>query len=511
MKQLLSKTRLAALSLVAGAALTTGVLFNESVLGQDRQTTWDAVAPKVNVSNESVAAVQAISDTFAQIAQSVSPAVVFIQVEKEARGIPAGFDGQGMQIPEEFFRRFFGPNMPNMPDMEQRGQGMPRGPVPVGQGSGFIISSDGYIVTNHHVAGDADRLRVTLSDGREFQAELIGSDPATEIALIKIDGKNLPVAPLGNSDSLRVGEWVLAIGSPFGLDMSVTSGIVSASGRGNVGIVDYADFIQTDAAINPGNSGGPLLNMRGEVVAVNTAIMSRTGGNNGIGFSIPINMVKYVVDELREHGTVSRGFLGVGIQQVTPDLAKWFNLEDGHGVLVSSIQPGSPAEKAGIQRDDIILSFNGQTLSEIGSFRSRVSITPAGTEVPLVVLRDGERVELKVTLGTLEQDEMVARADGSDSPIAEGDYGLAVQNLTNDIASRLGFADESGVVIADVQPGSAAERAGLKPGQLIKEVNKQKINNTREYESALKEMKNDTVLLLVQEEDGQRYVALSVA
>jgi serine protease Do len=289
---------------------------------------------------------------------------------------------------------------------------------------------------------------------------------------------------------------------------------VSASGRGDVGIGGkgfYADFIQTDAAINPGNSGGPLLNMRGEVVGVNTAILSRSGGNNGIGFSIPINMVKYVVDELREHGTVTRGFLGVGIQQVTPDIAKWFELDAGHGVLVSSVQPDSPADKAGIRQDDIILSFNGLNVTEMGSFRSRVSITPAGTEVPVVVMRDGERVELTVKLGTLPQDELVARADGGESTIEEGDYGLAVQNLTDDIASRLGYENESGVVVAGVQPGSAAERAGIKPGQLIKEVNKQEIRNTRDYEEALKDGRNDTVLLLVKEEEGQRYVALRIA
>jgi serine protease Do len=319
---------------------------------------------------------------------------------------------------------------------------------------------------------------------------------------------------VGNSDTLRVGEWVLAIGSPFGLDMTVTSGIVSASGRGNVGIGGegfYADFIQTDAAINPGNSGGPLLNMRGEVVGVNTAILSRSGGNNGIGFSIPINMVKYVVDELREHGTVTRGFLGVGIQQVTPDLAKWFELEAGTGVIVSSVQPDSPADKAGIRQGDIILSFNGMNVTEVGSFRSRVSITPAGTKAPVVVLREGERVELTVELGTAPQSEVVARADSSPATVEDGDFGLAVQNLTDDIASRLGYEDETGVVVAGVQPGSPAERAGMKPGQLIKKVNKQDIRNTRDYEEALKEGRNDTVLLLVQEEEGQRYVTLRIA
>lgn len=499
-----------AFSVVLGAALATGLIVNEPATGAERATTWDAVQPRVDATNNSIATVQAFSDAFAQIAESVSPAVVFIQIEKEVRGTPAQF-GHGA-IPEEFFRRFFGPGMP---EFEQPGEGMPRGRMAVGQGSGFIISSDGYIVTNHHVAGDADRLRATLADGREFIAELVGTDEATEIALIKIEGKNLPVAALGDSDRLRVGEWVMAIGSPFGLDMTVTSGIVSASGRGNVGIGGadfYGDFIQTDAAINPGNSGGPLLNMYGEVVGVNTAIFSRSGGSNGIGFAIPVNMVKYVVDQLREHGSVTRGFLGVSIQQVTSDLAKWFDLESGQGVIVSHVQPGSPADKAGIKRDDIILEYNGYKVEETGSFRSRVATTPTGTKAPIVVMRDGKRIELSVELGTLPQDELVAKSESNrGASERSGGYGLAVQNLTDDVAARLGYEDEQGVVVSDVQRGSAAARAGVKPGALIKEVNKQKVRNTRDFERALESSREDGALLLIQEERGQRYVTLNIA
>jgi serine protease Do len=513
MKQLAYKLRtpgIVALSIMLGAALSTGLLVNAPVTGAERTGhTWDTVATTVDSASPSVAAIQAISDGFAEIVDHVAPGVVFIEVEKEMKGIPAGSFGQGSPIPEEFFRRFFGPGaVPEMPRPEQA----PRGPVPMGQGSGFIISRDGYVVTNHHVAADADLLRVTLADGRQYLAELVGTDPGTEIALIKIDGDNLPVVPLGDSDQLRVGEWVLAIGSPFNLKYTVTSGIVSARGRG-VRIVDYADFIQTDAAINPGNSGGPLLNTRGEVIGVNTAIMSRSGGSNGIGFAIPINMVKYVVDEIRTHGTVSRGFMGVSIQQLTPELADWFDIAKGHGVLVSEVHAGSPADKAGIKRDDIIVEFNGQPVTDLGAFRSRVSITPSGSKAPITVLRNGKRLDLTVQLGTLPVPEEIAKASlPAEQEVRKetGSFGLTVQELTRDMAARLGYEQRRGVVVAEVKPGSPAARQGLKPGNLIREVNKREVRNLRDYERAIKAGDKDTVLMLVQEADGTRYVALNI-
>ncbi len=453
---------------------------------------------------------QALSDAFAEVAEKASPAVVFIDIEKELRGTPAAFYGPGGEQgdPRELFKHFFfGPGM-GMPDGDE--PMMPKGgPVPVGQGSGFIISQDGYIVTNNHVVGDADRLRVTLQDGRKFDAKTIGSDPQTEIALIKVDAKDLPTLPLGDSDKLRVGEWVLAIGNPFGLSHSVTSGIVSARGRGNVGIVDYADFIQTDAAINPGNSGGPLLNMRGEVIGMNTAIVSRTGGNNGVGFSIPVNMVKYIVDQLRDHGSITRGYLGISIQDLTPDLAKWFGIPEGHGVLVADVAKDSPAERAGLHRDDVILEMNGKPIDEIGSFRSHVSTSPSGKPIELTLVRKGERMTKSVEVGSLPTEHM---AKNGEQKIEHSEIGLAVQGLTDDVAKRLGYEGENGVVVAEVTPGSSAARAGIKPGMLVEEVNRERVNNPREFENAIKKTAKDkSALLLLKDGQGTRYATLDVA
>jgi serine protease Do len=371
-------------------------------------------------------------------------------------------------------------------------------------------------VTNNHVVGDMDRVRVTLSDGRRFDAKLIGTDPQTEIALIKVDAQNLPTVPLGNSENLRVGEWVLAIGSPFGLSHSVTEGIVSARGRGNVGIVDYADFIQTDAAINPGNSGGPLLNLKGEVVGMNTAILSPNGGSAGIGFAIPVNMVKNIVDELQKTGKVVRGYLGVSIQDLTPDLARYFGLDQNQGVIVAEVAPGSPAEKAGLQRDDVIVSLNGQPIGEGGAFRTHVAMTNPGSTVKLGILRDGKNIEKEVAVGTLPtkkgEEEATPASNNGDDDTQRGILGVAVEPLTPEIASQLNYQGEKGVVVTGVQPGSPAARAGIRPGALIKEVNRQPITDPSDLKSALKKgTRNDTALLLVQEGEGTRYVAVDLA
>jgi serine protease Do len=466
--------------------------------------------------------VDALSSAFERVAAQASPAVVFIEVEKEIKGTPASFFGPGTEQgdPGDFFRHFFfGPGQGFGPQSgpgfgPQGGQerGMPHGmPMPMGQGSGFVISPDGYIVTNHHVVGDADHVRVTLSDGRKFDAKLAGSDPETEIALIKVDATGLPTIPLGDSDQLRVGEWVLAIGSPFGLEHSVTSGIVSARGRGNVGIVDYADFIQTDAAINPGNSGGPLLDMNGRIIGMNTAIVSRTGGSNGVGFAIPVNMIKYISDQLRNHGTIARGYLGISIQNLTPDLAKWFGLEEGRGVLVADVAKDSPAERAGLKRDDVIVEFNGQPVQEAGSFRSRVATTAPGAAIEMAIMRDGKRETKTIDIGTLPG-EHVAMNTGPQEQAEHTDVGLAVQPLTDDLAKRLGYEGEHGVVVSEVTPGSEAARAGIREGDLIKEVNRQEVDNPREFQQALKNgEKAHTALLLLQEGQGTRYATLNAA
>ncbi len=461
---------------------------------------------------ESLAVVQALSDVFEQVSNDTSPAVVNIRVEKNVKNGPAVLeesDGTPMD-PNELFRRFFGGppvgghrGMPQQDDSDST-------PVPVGEGSGFILSEDGYIVTNHHVAGDADNLKVTLEDGRSFDAKLVGTDPQTEIALIKVDAKDLPTLKFSDSDKVRVGEWVLAIGSPFGLKHSVTSGIVSARGRGNVNIVDYADFIQTDAAINPGNSGGPLLNMQGEVIGMNTAIVSRTGGSNGVGFAIPANMVKYITDQLREKGSITRGFLGVNIQEVTPEIAKWFNLPEGRGVLIAEVTKDSPAEKAGLQRDDVIIELDGQPVGEIGAFRSHISTTTPGKSLNLAIIRGGQRIEKTVEVGTLPGDKTAKAGGTKQEPRTK--LGITVQGLNDDLAKRMGYEGESGVVVSQVTPGSQAARAGVKPGMLIKEVNRQAVNNPREFEDAIqKGPKDQAALLLIQDGQSSRYVALDVS
>ena len=350
-----------------------------------------------------------LSDTFVEVAKGASEAVVYIKVWKETGEAPAKFNGL-RSTPDETFERFFGPDARKRP-LAQRPRPT-RKQVSIGAGSGFLISSDGYIVTNHHVAGDADRIRVGLADGHEVDAELVGSDPGTEIALIRIIGEGFPVASLGDSDALRVGEWVLAIGNPFGLERTVTSGIVSAQGRSEVSIVDYANFIQTDAAINPGNSGGPLVNLDGEVIGMNTAILSPSGVNNGIGFAIPINIVKYVAAELRDNGTVTRGFLGVSVQDLTPELANRLDVEQNRGALIADVSPGSPADGAGLRRDDVVIEYEGRLVEDSRSFRTRVATTAPGRDVKLGIIRDRKHIVKTVTLGSLERGKVIVNSAG---------------------------------------------------------------------------------------------------
>ncbi|MCC6488324.1 MAG: DegQ family serine endoprotease [Candidatus Hydrogenedentes bacterium] len=453
---------------------------------------------------ESIATLNNLSDAFVKISADSSAAVVSIRVKKDFNAGPRPIgNGQGLS-PEDFFERFFGPGF--------RGYGGPDSPapggvpVPYGEGTGFVLSEDGYVVTNHHVIDGADEVEVRLPDGREFDAEVVGTDPQTEVALIKVDASGLPTLKLGDSNNVRVGEWVVAIGSPFGLSHTVTAGIVSARGRSEVGIVDYADFIQTDAAINPGNSGGPLLNLRGEVVGMNTAILSRSGGNMGIGFAIPINMVQYIVDQLRTDGKVSRGFLGIGIQNLTPELADWFKVPERQGVLIASVEPDSPAASAGLQRDDVIVALDGNPVTDAGSFRSHVATTKPGNNAELTIVRNGERITKPVTVGMLEGQQGAAAATGRPET-GGGKLGISLQNLTDDVAQRLGYTGKSGVLIADVMPNSAAAMAGLEPGMLILEVNRKPVRNVEEFKSALAEGDSARgTLLLVSNGDGTRYV-----
>lgn len=436
-------------------------------------------------------------NNFVEVVKEAKPAVVHIRVEKSMSG--GGMYDQQFEefFNNPFFERFFGPQF-------RQGPQGPRGPnreyKQQGQGSGFIISNDGYILTNNHVVDGADTITVILSDNREFKAELTGSDPQSDVALIKIKDKGrLPTLPLGDSDALEVGEWVIAIGNPFGLSSTVTAGVVSATGRSSVGINEYENFIQTDAAINPGNSGGPLLNVKGEVVGINSALFSRTGGYMGIGFAIPINMVKTIETQLKSAGKVTRGWLGVVIQNVDENLAKSFGLKEAEGILVSEVQAGSPADKSGIRQGDVIVSLNDTTLKDVADLRNRVALLPPNSSASLGIIRDGATMTVQVNIGERPNEIAQSQGDvqGKPGPASTNErFGLTFQDLTPELADRLGYDNKQGVVVSQVEPGSPASSAGLQPGQLIEEVNKRPVRNVRELTAAMEKSDDKNRLLL---------------
>jgi serine protease Do len=444
------------------------------------------------------------SKAFADVAKEVSPAVVFIQIEKTVQQPEVQFFspfGPGTPFGDEFLRHFFGTPGPGK---SPRPHSSPQQRI-VGQGSGFIISKDGYILTNNHVVGDADKVTVKLLDGREFTAKTVGADPHSDVAVIKIDAADLPVLELGDSDAIEVGEWVVAIGNPFGLSHTLTVGVVSAKGRSSIGIADYENFIQTDAAINPGNSGGPLVDLDGKVVGMNTAIFSQSGGYMGIGFAIPINMAKSIKDQLIQTGSVVRGYLGIVIQDLTPELAKSFGMKDQKGILVAQVSEDSPAEKAGMKQGDVIVEFDGKPVDQVGPFRNEVALKAPGSKENITVLRNGERKVLSVTIGQLTDKE---------GAVAEGPHnleklGMTVQNLTPELARQLGLDGKKGVVVTGVAQGSVAALANIKPGGMILEVNRQPIENTEELKKAIAEAPEDSpLLLLILEGEYARYVVL---
>jgi serine protease Do len=455
--------------------------------------------------NQAPSVVRNLSQVFTNVADEAVPAVVYVTVEKtvETGRSPSGFNDPFDLFNEEFFERFFGQRFP--------GEQQPREFRQQGQGSGFIISSDGLILTNDHVVGEADKVTVQLADGREFQAKIIGTDPRSDVAVIKIDGENLPVLPLSQSETLEVGEWVMAIGNPFGLTHTITVGVVSATGRNRLGIVDYEDFIQTDAAINPGNSGGPLVNMQGEVVGINTAIFSRSGGYMGIGFAIPISMAEAIKEQLVTRGKVVRGYLGIRIQELTKELAQSFGLETTQGVLIAEVSQGSPAAEAGLQSGDIIVSVNGESMSDVSQLRNTVAMMAPGTEVSVEIVRDGKRREITVELGELpsERTAQTMERQEEEEPISK--LGLGVQNLTAELAEQLGYENREGVVVTRVEPNSAASQAGIRRGMLIRQVNRQDVDNLQEFQAAFQKSRNaNQVLLLVQDQQASRYVVLPV-
>ena len=438
---------------------------------------------------------------FADLSDSLRPSVVNISTStapparsKTRSGRkPHGFGGgQGDPYHEfwEPFERFFGP----MPQQRRPQRSL---------GSGFILNREGLILTNNHVVENADEIIVQLHDESEYEAEMVGRDPKTDIAVIRIKSEvDLQPVTLGNSENLRVGEWIFAIGNPFGLQHTVTAGIVSAKGR-FIGQGSYDDFIQTDAAINPGNSGGPLVNLKGEVVGINSAIFSRSGGNIGIGFAIPINLAKELLPQLREKGKVVRGWLGVYIQKVTPEIAESLGLDEAHGALVADVMDDTPAAEAGVEVGDVIIEFDGHKIHESNDLPTIVARTPVGKQTTLQIVRGEKKQKLPVKIGELADDDMVV----SEGP-AE-DLGLSVQNLTPEIAESLGIDETTGVVVASVEPGSAADQARLQRGDIILEVNRREIENESAFSKALRGLKaKKSVLLLVRRGENTIFVAL---
>ncbi len=440
-----------------------------------------------------------LGKAFTGVAKSVVPSVVTISSDKVIH--TAGRMPEGHGEFDEFFGRFFGmPGMPGMDGGEVRQRAL---------GSGVIVSDDGYIVTNNHVVSDAEEISVTLSSGDEFEAELVGTDPKTDVAVIKIDGKGLPHANLGDSDDVEVGEWVLAIGSPFSQELgaTVTAGIVSATGRG-LGLANYEDFIQTDAAINPGNSGGALVNLDGEVIGINTAIATRSGGSQGVGFAIPINMVRDIENDLIDDGKVTRGWIGIAIQPITKEFQEAFDLPNRSGVLVSKVEPGSPAEEAGLKQRDVIRYLNGEEIESFRAFRNEVARTEPGTRIRLGVDRGGKDKKITVVLGTFPEDGETPAA--SDRRSGEK-LGIEVTNITPELQRRFNLDRSEGVVVTSVRRGSVAARNGIAPGDVILETNRTEVYGVSEYRKAIGKVDpGDVVLLLVERGDNTRFVALRV-
>lgn len=374
-------------------------------------------------------------------------------------------------------------------------------------GSGSIISKDGYILTNNHVVGGADRILVILHDGQEFEAELIGADPPSDIAVIKIPANELNPIQMGNSDEMQVGETVIAIGNPFGLTLTVTLGIISAKGRSNVGITDYENFIQTDAAINPGNSGGPLINLEGKLIGVNTAIFSKNGGYQGIGFSVPVNMAQIIMQDLIAEGKVSRGWLGVGIQDVTAELAQAFGVKNTKGSLITKVMPSSPAETAGLIKGDIVIRVNQRKVKNSSQLRNYIAEAGAWADVTLEVIREGKTEIIKVTLDELKSASTSTPLKTQSSLV----LGILVQDLSPDVVKRLGYDPGTGVVITEVEFGSPAAQIGLKAGMVIAEVNRQPVRDEREFQNALKNINiNQGVLLLMVSPQGSQYIIIKL-
>jgi serine protease Do len=462
----------------------TGILFFMIGMGANPErgaAKEPAVVKTIEIKDET-----GFSQSISTVAETLMPAVVHIDVT-----------GTVLQRSYGFW---------NDPKSQQR-------EVPVqALGSGVIISDDGYIITNNHVVQDANNIEVELYDGTRHNAELVGTDPGTDLAVVKIDPvAGLRYAKLGNSDEIRVGEWVIAIGSPRGLDWTVTAGIVSAKNRRDIGALGprgYEDFIQTDASINPGNSGGPLINLSGEVIGINSLIVSASRGSNGLGFAIPASMVQTISDSLIKYGKVKRGYLGVKMQDITPEIARSLKLDDNFmGIIIADVEPGGPAERYGLEQGDIVTMFDGRPIESSAQLRNMVAATGPGKLVEVRVQRNGEDVSVRVRIGDLERSRMLSRGKKTENPL-----GLTVKKVTSETAKNIGLRKATGIVVTEVIPGSIAEEQGLTEGDIIFRVNNQAVNDPKEFGELIREsQKEGSVLLLLRDARSGRIGYLVVS
>ena len=483
-----------AIALLLGGALTGAVAWsNHSVLGST-----NAATVRTGSSNSSTVSPASLSDGFSAVVEPLLPAVVNISSSKVVKSPRGQF-----QFPDNpFFRQFFGNPFGDVQPREQREHSL---------GSGVIVSPDGYVLTNNHVVDGATDIEVSLKDKRQLKAKVVGTDPRTDIAVLKIPASGLSTVPLGNSSKLHIGDIVLAIGDPFGIGETVTMGIASATGRRALAIEGpggYEDFIQTDAAINPGNSGGALVNSRGELVGINTAIISNGGGGNqGIGFAVPVDMARQVMDQILKTGKVTRGYLGVMIQEVTPGLAKAFGLPSAEGALVGDVTPNSPGATAGLQKGDVIVAMNGQPIGDFEDLRLRISQTSPGTSVKLEVMRNGQKHEFTAALGELPASAEAATGSEKGENAMEG---VQVETLTPEVAEQLGLPTGGrGVVVTQVDPDSPAAEGGIRRGDLIEEVNHKPVNNLQQFRAAVREAGNQPLLLLVDRGGNTSFAVIS--
>jgi serine protease Do len=487
--------RLAAARAGLGAVLVASVAFAGYNIGLAHSPSAGASAAQVAAKSADAPRLERSdpATSYASIVDSVAPAVVTVRVEKKASIMPA-------QFPDDDLFRFFGRGLPQQ-----------RIPRQSGLGSGVLTTSDGYILTNNHVIDGADQVRVELTDKRVFDAKVVGTDPASDLAVLKIEGTGLPTLSIGDSNRVRVGDVVLAIGNPLGVGQTVTMGIISAKGRATgVGDGSYEDFLQTDAPINQGNSGGALISLNGELVGINSQILTPTGGNIGLGFAIPANMAREVMSQLKEDGRVQRGKLGVAVQSVTSDLAASLKLPDTSGALVSNVEPGGAASRAGVKQGDVITALNGTKVADSNSLRNRIAATKPGSTIELEVVRNGKTETVRATLGEMESSrERASRDDQESEGRGFGPTGMAVESLTPQVARELGLTNKKeGVVVRDVNPDGAAASAGIQPGDVISQVNGEAVKTPNDLRAALDASRERPALLLVTRENADIFLAL---